>query len=514
MGGDCTFEVLSSLCEMPLEWRICGDELAKVAVPLIRGKSLEVLLPLLRAAVKVSTGALVELLGSAVWELLPDAAPQAAAEVLELMATSGLRLDELPAILARVHRLGAPFPAVVAVVAALGERGVEGKDMQACAAFVAEAPHASLEALPPPALLRLMVAATKSAALAETALDVVAAAASVILQAFGMDDTSKLLLAAAKTKGGGEGVSSLFSRAAEVVAPRLRDFSVAQLIKIVLAIGRAPTCRPLLEAAGVEGAGRMPEISQNPVHLVLLVQGLLPLGGSHPILAQILELLTKAFHEASRQENLMGPDLVIDRRKELEAKGQLTADHLAKLAQTLARAIPDNRTFWEALGSRLGEMPKSLTSAGHASLEVAFPAGRGPDFEFKTKMFRVVDAALADKERGVKDVTDMTMRERAIQRQRDYEKREEEHKKRMDKDHRAEEDARQRLRKEMLERTRGKRSRSRSRGKRSRSRSRSRSRGKRSRSRSRSRSRDRREKDRDKRNQRSRSRDRDRDRRR
>jgi len=298
-------------------------------------------------------------------------------------------------------------------------------------------------------------------------------------------------------------VNSLFSRAADVVAPRLRDLSVAQLIKIVLAIGQAPTCRPLLEAAGVEATGRMPEISQSPVHLVLLVQGLLPLGGSHPILVQILELLTKSFQEASRQENLMGLDLVVDRRKELEAKGQLTADHLAKLAQTLSRGISDNRTFWEALGSRLAEIAKSLTSAGHVSVDAAFPSGRGPDFECKAKMLRAVDAAFAAKERGVKDVTDMTMRERAIQRQREYERREEEHKKRMDKDHKAEQDERERLRKEML---------GRSRGRRSRSRSRSRSRGKRSRSRSRSR--DRREKDRDKRNHRSRSRDRDRDRRR
>jgi len=291
-------------------------------------------------------------------------------------------------------------------------------------------------------------------------------------------------------------VLRFFNRAAEVVTPRLRELSVVQLIKIILAIGRIPTCRPLLEDAGASAIGRMTEIFQNPAHLFLLLQGLLPLGGSHQVVSRILELLVTAFQEASRQELLLGPDLVIDRRRELEVKGQLSADHLAKLAQTLAPAVPDIKSFWEAWGSRLAEMPKSLTTAGHASLVAAFPdKDGGPSFESKSRLLRTVASAQAAKERGARDADDMTKQEKAYQRQKEWEKREEEHKKRMDREYQAEDKERQRLREMMLRKNSG--------GKRSRSRSRSRSQG-------RNRSRDRKEKDKDKKRQRSRSRSRDR----
>jgi len=364
-----------------------------------------------------------------------------------------------------------------------------------------------LEALPPALLLRLMVAATKSTAVAETTLDAVASAVSVVLGGYSMDDTSKLLLAAAKAKGGsgGEGVRRLYERAIETVSPRMKDLSVAQLIKIILAISRAAACRPLLEVAGAEAVSRMPEISQSPSHLVLMVQGLSQLGGGHAVITQILDLLAAAFQEASRQENKLGPDLVVDRRRELETKGQLTADQVAKLAQILAPVLSDSRSFWEALGDRLADCPRSLTSAGHASVAAAFPpGGGGPDFEGRRRMLRKVEDALSAKERGARDAVDMTTREKAVQRQREYERREDEHRKRMDREAQAEEKERQKMRERMM------------RGRRSRSRSRSRSRAKRSRSKSRRRSRSR-SRDRDKGNnkkKRSRSRSRDRDRRR
>merc|ERR1712048_105715 len=110
----------------------------------------------------------------------------------------------------------------------------------------------------------------------------------------------------------------------------------------------------------------------------------------------------------------------------------------------------------EALGKRLAEMPRSLTTAGYASVDAAFPKGGGPDFESKRHMLRVVDAALVAKERGSRDAKDMTNYEKAVQKQKDYEKREEEHKAKMDKVFLAEEKARQRERERALERTSGK----------------------------------------------------------
>ena len=105
------------------------------------------------------------------------------------------------------------MPAVAAAVAALGERVGEGDDLRACASMVAEATHASADALPPVLLMRLMVAATKSLAVAQT-VDIVVAAAAVSLHAICMDAISKLLLAAAKTNGGtgGVGVKRLIER--------------------------------------------------------------------------------------------------------------------------------------------------------------------------------------------------------------------------------------------------------------------------------------------------------------
>lgn len=505
VGDKFAFETLVRVCEMPLDWKLCGDALAKAAGPLLQGRSLEALLPLLRAVVKASSSGLTELLGNAVWQLVQSASPQVAAEAIEVLAMGGLHLDQLPSTLRLVHQLGAPFPAVAAAVAALGERGVEGDDMRVCAGFLASAPHESLEELPPAALLRLMVAATKSAVVAETALDTVAATASVILQAFGMDEASKLLLAAAKAKGGadGAGVKSLYSRAAEVLAPKLRELSVVQLIKIVLAIGKAAPCRPLLEAAGSEALGRMTDMS--PAHLLLLVQGLVPLTGSHPVFEQILESLITTFREASRKEKLLGEDMIVDRRRELEVQGQLSADNVAKLAQMLAPVVPSNHAFWEAFGRRMEELPKSLTSAGHASMDTAFPDGAGPKFDGKRSMLRLVAAALSAKERGAKDAVDMTARERAAQKQRDYEKYEKERQAQLDKEHLADEKERRREREKALQRAKGdKKGRSRSRS-RSRSRDR-RDKDKSKKKRSRSRSRDRKS--------RSRSRDRDRDRRR
>merc|ERR1712150_443083 len=228
--------------------------------------------------------------------------------------------------------------------------------------------------------------------------DVVAAAAAIILPAFSMEDASKLLLAVAKTKCGatGKGVANLYARTADVVAPKLKDLSAVQLIKVVLAIGKLPACRPLLEAAATEAVNRVSDIPS--AQMILLVQGLLPLGG-HPALSRILDLWAVSFGEASRLENLLGPDQIAARRSELEAKGQLTADQLAKLAQMLGLAMPTHNTFWAALGRRIRDSVDDLTDVGQASLEAAFPNGAGPEFDGKSKLLKAVVEAGKERDR-------------------------------------------------------------------------------------------------------------------
>lgn len=200
------------------------------------------------------------------------------------------------------------------------------------------------------------------------------------------------------------------------------SLSGAQLIKVVLAITKVPACRPLLEAAASQASNRVAEIP--PAQLILLMQGLLPLGGQHHALVRMLDQWAFSFAEATRIENLIGPDMVSQRRADLEAKGQLSADQLAKLAQVLAPSMPDHKAFWEALGRRVSDMPSALSAAGMAALDAAFPNGAGPSFPAKERMLRMVrqekkeregggskedrerdgrDAAIKDREREVKD---------------------------------------------------------------------------------------------------------------
>lgn len=83
------------------------------------------------------------------------------------------------------------------ILAGLGEKGVEGSDMKACARALV---RRRLDTVAPLQLLRLAVAATKSQPVATEALDAVAEAAALVLNAFNMEDASKLLLAVAKAK--------------------------------------------------------------------------------------------------------------------------------------------------------------------------------------------------------------------------------------------------------------------------------------------------------------------------
>jgi len=84
----------------------------------------------------------------------------------------------------------------------------------------------------------------------------------LVLNAFTMEDASKLLLAVAKAKSGseGSGVADLYQRAAEVIPPKLSELSSTQLIKVVLAVTKVEACRPLLESAAREAIARVSDI--------------------------------------------------------------------------------------------------------------------------------------------------------------------------------------------------------------------------------------------------------------
>uniref|UniRef100_A0A7S2AZ65 Uncharacterized protein n=1 Tax=Alexandrium andersonii TaxID=327968 RepID=A0A7S2AZ65_9DINO len=270
----------------------------------------------------------------------------------------------------------APLHVIASAIAGLGEKG-DGDDVKALSALLGKVPPAMLEGLPRETLLRLATAATKSAAVAEAVLGIVAAASAATLPSWGMDDVSKLLLALCKAKAGADGpsVANLYGRAAEALFPKLPSMSDAQLIKVTLAFGRVPSCKEFLEAVAAEAVNRA---SNLPLpQLLLLTQGLVPLGGEHASFVKMLDFWAS------------GADA---------AKVQLSADQLAKLAQVVAPVAPAHAAFWTKLGGQLVAQKGSLTDAGKASVEAAFPGGGGPAFADKEKLLQAEKPAKSHKD--------------------------------------------------------------------------------------------------------------------
>eukprot|EP00928_Gymnodinium_smaydae_P047231 TRINITY_DN31507_c0_g1_i1.p1 TRINITY_DN31507_c0_g1~~TRINITY_DN31507_c0_g1_i1.p1 ORF type:complete len:580 (-),score=185.13 TRINITY_DN31507_c0_g1_i1:379-2118(-) len=267
----------------------------------------------------------------------------------------------------------APFHILALAVASLADKGdkeEQRKDIKTCAACLGKIPVQVLEGINQDTLMRLAIACTKSTGIAEECLPMVAKAAGATLPAWSMDDVAKLLFAMAKAKAGTDSaeVNSLYGRAAEAIAGKLTSLTDTQLIKIILALGKVASVKEFLEAAAAEAAGRLEKISV-PQRL-LLTQGLLPLGGSNASLTKVLDAWAAGSEE--------------------EAGGKLTGDQLAKLAQQLAPVAPSHAEFWKVIGGRLVAQKDSLTDAGKASVNAAFPDGGGPDFADKDKLMATV----------------------------------------------------------------------------------------------------------------------------
>eukprot|EP00746_Dinoflagellata_sp_MGD_P073377 gnl/MRDRNA2_/MRDRNA2_29779_c0_seq1.p1 gnl/MRDRNA2_/MRDRNA2_29779_c0~~gnl/MRDRNA2_/MRDRNA2_29779_c0_seq1.p1 ORF type:complete len:487 (-),score=84.27 gnl/MRDRNA2_/MRDRNA2_29779_c0_seq1:40-1500(-) len=263
--------------------------------------------------------------------------------------------------------LNGPFSASAAVVAALGEKGIDGDDMKACVANLAGVPAAQYETLPRDTLCRLIAASTKSTCVSDTLLSVVATACAASLPQWSVDEVCKLLLALSKSKGGegNQGVANLFSSASAVVSPQLASLSGVQLIKVLLAVGAVPAVRSLFETAAAEAANKAEDMPE--AQLLLLTQGLAPLGGENPCVQKVLGRWCSEL-----------PDT------------DLSADQLAKLAAVLAPVAASHTTFWETLGKQLSEEQGNLTAPGFASLETAFGNGGGPDFADKKAILSVL----------------------------------------------------------------------------------------------------------------------------
>mmetsp|Transcript_33361 Transcript_33361/g.76121 ORF Transcript_33361/g.76121 Transcript_33361/m.76121 type:complete len:561 (-) Transcript_33361:49-1731(-) len=275
----------------------------------------------------------------------------------------------------------APFHVMALAVSHLGEKG-EGDDVKACAEGLKNVPATVLEGLAEETLVQLVVAGTKSAAVAETVVPLACKAAAATLPGWDVEDITKLLLAASKAKAckDAQEVTELFGRAAEALSPQLGSLSDTQLIKVAFTLCRVPACKDFMETLGNEAVNRLPKVP--PPQLLLLTQGLLSLGGEHEVVKKVVEQWASSLAEV-----------------------KLTADQFAKLAQHIAPLLPGHTEFWTRLGARLVAEHGAFTDAGWTSVEAAFPGGEGPAFEEKEKLI----AALAAKKK--KDAKDKEQKE-------------------------------------------------------------------------------------------------------
>jgi len=145
------------------------------------------------------------------------------------------------------------------------------------------------------------------------------------LKDFSIADVIRLLLAIAKAKGKpmpAGAKATLFSEAASMLGPMLHSLSTAEIIKVCLAIGNSLATKDLMESAAAEAERRLDTMPAP--QLLLLTQSLAPLGGGHASMRRIVDCW-------------LG---MLDPRREV-APAPLSADQVVKLGSILAPLLGD-----------------------------------------------------------------------------------------------------------------------------------------------------------------------------
>merc|ERR1712232_941786 len=76
--------------------------------------------------------------------------------------------------------------------------------------------------------------------------------------------------------------------------------------------------------------------------------------------------------------------------KDSEGYGELPSDDIAQLVRLVALVAPEHVLVFEAFGHRLIAGAATLSAAGRALLDAAFPGGAGPMFPSKTLLLEVL----------------------------------------------------------------------------------------------------------------------------
>lgn len=294
--------------------------------------------------------------------------------VLRILGSAGAAMEDVAGRLQGLVRT-ADVGELATVVLAMGERGFASEAFSAAVAAISAKPD--FPSLAPAKLLDLAVAATKTTSLVPIVGAVARAAANVGTN-WPASDLVRLLLAIAKTKGATnpEDRAQLLRRAAGVLTPELGAMVSADLVKLVLAIA-GDGLSPLLEAAAEEAvASRISGFP--PQQLLILTQGLVQgLGGAHTHVRKLAEFWTESIRDAGGGGD--SGDEVTKRRRELEQRNRLSADHLVQLAR-ITGAADGGRDLAEVIGGQLvfGRF-KELTEAGRkaAEAQLAGDAGLG-----------------------------------------------------------------------------------------------------------------------------------------
>jgi len=375
---EVSLQVLPELLSLPLNWRSVADPLADALSPLIKHQKPGILLQPLRTAAKLAKAArpIVEVLAGVEMKGIAYADGGVAAEILLALAENNVEIANVASKLRPPLLQRLPLPDLVSIVAALGEQGLKDDLLRPPLQARVAVAGPGLAAVPPSRLLRLATASTRSACIAECALGPVAGAAAQSLESWTAEDAAELMLVVATSSQGSAnslGAKRLFGRVTEVLTPRLSALSATVLLKVVVAAGAASAyCKDLLEAAANKAVLKGAEMK--PEQVMLLTQGVLPLGGTHTVVIRLLNFWAQLLAGSDKKAPVLPPD------------------DIAQLAMLLSIVAPDHSLVFHVIGTRLQEVSSSLTEAGYASLEAAFPGGAGPSFPGKEELL----AAAAD----------------------------------------------------------------------------------------------------------------------
>lgn len=379
--SEVTFEMLTELLELPLQWAKAARPLGQAIAPLLAvERPLGALVNTLRAAIRAGPEAKViaEALGQRELAALRGAADSGAVpEVFEVLAEESYLLQPAVAELRPPVLDHVPVHILTTIVGAVAEGGHDVEALTPSLGAIAAAPTEKLARATPAALLRFAVAATKSTTIAECGLSAVAAAAAASLPAWTTDDAATLLLAVAKAKGaaGSPGGQELFSRSSEVLSPKVREFTTAQVIKISLAISSVDQCTELLARVAHEAQSRLSDMK--PSQLLLLTRGLLPLGIKNRDVAQIIDFWAARINEEGNGGDSRDGQVSV-RRRDLEARAALSADQLVQLLQMLVPIVEGEHLVVEAIGKRVLQKASELTQAGKTGIASIIGGEHGP----------------------------------------------------------------------------------------------------------------------------------------